>query len=352
MKAPINFGPIAAIGAALTLLVSACGDYSNGILAEDLKYLNAVPSRAALELRVADPTPRQIEIGKENSELGSTTSALLGEKSNWLLFVSAFCKEVNAAIFGFINLVDIITQYPPAFRGAGEHIWGPWPSEDNPGADVRFRMTHDASSGLFGFSFDLQKSGQSAAPDQAWVSCIYGAAIPSAKGVRRSKGNLTIDLTSCDQINEYGEKGTAVIGFDTTPDDANPEGKTDLQIRFTNFYNKKMIEKGEDPLTADYIFKEQSDRSGEFDFTTFKDIDEGNAARTKLEKIELKVRWLNTGAGQVDGRISGGDLNPFSVTMIDCWNSEYKRVYYKDSYNIKPEEGQQQDCRFSPIIWN
>ena len=338
--------------ALLSFGVASCGDYSNSVITEDLDYLNAVPSKAAIELRVADPTPRQVVIGTESSAIGGTASALLGVRAYWFLYATMVAIDINAAIFGFIDIVDTITQYPPASRSAGQYIWGPWSSKADPDTDVRFRMTHDRAAGLYGFDFDIRSANQADSTDEGWVTCTYGAVVPGTNVVRRSSGNMTVDLTSCNQVKQDGEHGTAVIGFDTTPDSENPTGKTDLQIGFTDFLSKNMIDKNEKALNSDFTFMEHSDRSGEFDFTTEKDIYEGiDPAKNALENVELKVRWLSTGAGQAEGQLSGGDLT-VEVTMIECWDAEYRRVYYKDSLNIFAPEGTIERCSFPPITWN
>jgi hypothetical protein len=49
---------------------------------------------------------------------------------------------------------------------------------------------------------------------------------------------------------------------------------------------------------------------------------------------------------------SGGDI-PQSlgvVTAVECWGSDFMRVYYTDSINYEPTEGAAGACAFSAAL--
>lgn len=334
--------------------LAACGDYSNKTLKEDLEFLLAVPARAALEVRVADTTPREIALSGHQSGLSVRQDALLGDPAIFYLLTDAFSLEVNSGVFGTLDLVDQITSLPPTHRKVNQRIWGPWWSLWEPHSDWRFVMTRDPQTGVFKIEMQVRelRLREQLGPDEGWENCFYGEVTPSSGSVRRGNGSLTADVGICSKFEGTGERGLASFVFDTSPDDGNPEGKTDLQIDFTDFVSKDMLERDPDPvpITAIYTYLELGDFSGEFFFDAWTDIDEGkNPERPAQEHVELVAQWNTTGAGRADSRWSEGDLGALVVLSQECWDTEYKRVYYQDTFNILgPEEGSPDSCVLDP----
>ena len=58
-------------------------------------------------------------------------------------------------------------------------------------------------------------------------------------------------------------------------------------------------------------------------------------------------RWAAAGDGRADVRIHGGDLDDEPVTVTECWDQDFLRVYYEDSLGIEPAEGTVAACVFS-----
>ncbi len=331
------------------LAATACGDYSNELLKEDLEYLYAVPARAALEVRVAELQARNIELAHESSGLEQRTDAVLGETASWYIVSLLVSLDVNLNVLGFLDLVDTITGFPPTARNSGSRQWGPWPSEESPHTDFRFIMSRDRTLGQFDFSLQTTAAAARNTPayDEGWAGCLYGNVVPTDGSVRRGTGNLTADAATCDRFEASGASGQASIGFDTAPDEQNPQGKTSLQIHFENFLTRGMIDKDPNsrPMQADYQYLERGDLSGSFDFDTWGDLDNGeNPNQLAQEHIVIKTRWDHTGAGRADSTISGGDLGALVIELHECWNPEKKRVYYQDSHNLAPTEGLPSDC--------
>jgi hypothetical protein len=334
--------------------LAACGDYSNEYLKEDLEFLLAVPARAALEVRVADTTPRETELGGHQSGLSVRQDALLGDPAVFYLLTDTFSQEVNSGVFGTLDLVDQVTSLPPTRRKVNQRIWGPWWSLQNPHSDWRFVMTRDPQAGVFEIAMqvrELRPSNQ-LGPDDGWENCFYGTVEPSSGSVRRGKGSLTADAGVCSKFEGTGEQGLAGIGFDTSPDAGNPEGKTDLQIVFSDFVSKDMLERDPNPvpINATYTYLELGDFSGELFFDIWTDLENGdNPNRPAQEHVELVAQWNITGAGRTDSRWSDGDLGALVVLSQECWDTEYKRSYYHDTFNLLgPEEGNPQNCVLDP----
>ncbi|MBC7976743.1 MAG: hypothetical protein H7138_17350, partial [Myxococcales bacterium] len=56
---------------------------------------------------------------------------------------------------------------------------------------------------------------------------------------------------------------------------------------------------------------------------------------------------LNSGAGRADGIVRGGDLGTLQATASECWDGNFKRVYYTDSVVFSASEGVETSCAFA-----
>jgi hypothetical protein len=98
-------------------------------------------------------------------------------------------------------------------------------------------------------------------------------------------------------------------------------------------------------VAADYAYNEAADGAGDMTFDVASDIT-GSATSLK-ETVTLRSRWIATGAGRADARVSGGDLGAQQITASECWNTMFNRVFYKDSLDLAPAEGAESACAFA-----
>jgi hypothetical protein len=342
---------------AVAMLAGGCGDYTNKFLAEDLEFLYAVPAKSTLELRVAEIEARRVELATQSSGLGQRNDAVLGDPATWYLYTRLFSLEVNLHVLGFLDLVDTITSFAPTARDKDVRLWGPWPSLDTPQTDWRFLMNRNRAAGTYDFALQVNASANRDTPAYAegWENCLFGAMNPSKGSFRRGMGNLTADVETCNKYENTGERGLASIGFDTAPDENNPEGKTHLSIQFADFVSKDMLEADPDPqpINAQYLYLEDGDFSGSFDFDVWTDLSEGdNPDALAPEHVVLKVRWDQTGAGRADSRWTDGDLGALVIELHECWDTGKERVFYEDSHGIAPTEGVEGSCVLPPATFD
>ncbi|HUU00722.1 MAG TPA: hypothetical protein VM425_04700 [Myxococcota bacterium] len=342
---------------AMAAALAGCGDYSNEYLQQDLEFLYSVPAKSTLEIRVAASEKRHVELFETSSGLTSRTDAVLGDPATWYAYTVSFSGEVNSQVFNFLDMIDLITSFPPTARDTDIRMWGPWPSSDSPHTDWRFVMSRRRQPGVYDFSLQVNAAAKRDTPGyvDGWQDCLSGSVSPSQQCFRRGTGNLKVDVWACNQYENTAEQGSASIIFDTAPDSSNPDGKTHLSIQFTNFISKDMYEDDPDPqpVNALYTYNEEGDFSGLFDFAALTDLDAGeNPDRPALEQVTVKVRWNSGGAGRADSRWSGGDLGAAVIDIHECWNEDKNRVYYEDSYNMAPTEGNPADCAMDPVTFD
>ncbi|MBW2702836.1 MAG: hypothetical protein JRF33_18600 [Deltaproteobacteria bacterium] len=246
-------------------------------------------------------------------------------------------------------MVDWITQQiPPTQRSAERRVWGPWQADDAENTDVRFVMTREPASAIFGLFYQVRDSRRrdDFTFDEGWSNCVFGQVEPSGEGLRRGQGNLTIDLDVCARYSQTGERGLASVGFNTSPDADNPSGKTSLQIVFDDFLTLDQIEEHGDlaqATNATYLYIESS-AERRFDFLFFADVNGEPAGSTELERVAIEVRWDEEGRGQAAVSLSEGDFGALFIELNECWDVEHARVYYKDSHDLAPEEGDSASC--------
>jgi hypothetical protein len=95
---------------------------------------------------------------------------------------------------------------------------------------------------------------------------------------------------------------------------------------------------------ADYTYDADADGGGNMTFAAHGDTeDEGALA----EDAVVRSRWLSTGAGRADVRLSGGDLGSTQVTASQCWDATFGEVYYSDSAGFVAPSGAETECAFA-----
>ena len=97
------------------------------------------------------------------------------------------------------------------------------------------------------------------------------------------------------------------------------------------------------PASFDYVYDENEDGSGDFQFAI--DADFEDSATTAHEQALIRSRWLPTGAGRGDAMVSGGDLADVEVSATECWDTQFRRVFYTDSAELAADRGRRRRVR-------
>ena len=101
----------------------------------------------------------------------------------------------------------------------------------------------------------------------------------------------------------------------------------------------------DNPASFDYFYDENEDGSGDFQFAIDANFEDSETPAN--ESALIRSRWLATGAGRSDAMLSGGDLADVEVSASECWDETFRRVYYSDSAEWQPTEGDASECAFS-----
>ena len=288
----------------LTVVVAACGDYSN----EDIVFLEAIPNASALSIKVA---------------AGPSTALTADASLHTDTVVTA--QGVNAALGVILGLLDLVRTLPPSHRTATSRTWGPFDDHSHPGFEIEVTLTRGAS-GPYDFAFAERK----VLGGGAFTPVITGTFFTQSAHL----GHGTLHFATSSQ---------AQVGFDG----GNPNLST-LDVVYANDQSPRRVtttiagtdEKDGRPVSTTYAFEEAPDTSGKLVFDLSTDF-LGDGGKEDLHLVSV---WRADGAGRSDGEISGDALNMLlgdggSDRIAECWNANFAETYYDSERFTAPDGG-------------
>ena len=278
---------------------------------------------------VADaiPTAEQVQIHLPD---GPQQQAL-GQIADFYLLTRGVTRSLNAGAAWVLILVHLIVENPPTSVDGNVYTWGPW---EGSGLDpARYRLVVTANDdGTYDWTLD----GQNKQSGDPYLTIIDGHAVPDAnpgEAPHRGSGDFSIDFDAGEQVNP----------IDNTPDTGNVQVTYDLAARVVTMHAEG-VDDLDNPASFDYFYDENDDGSGDFQFAIDGDVENNGSA---AEEALIRSRWQSAGAGRSDAQVSSGDLGDGSVQASECWDNRYLRVFYTDSANWQPTEGNAADCAFA-----
>src|SRR5450432_375787 len=301
------------------VFAAACGNYSN----EDLEYMNAVPAGAQLTATL--PAYSSTLPASSEAELAQTTHSV----------TTQFNQMLDNALGG----VDAIRSYAPTSRTPTSRIWGPFPSDKQPGWDWQLTVTHDdPQSTVFGYKLEVENTADLTL---GWLTFLTGS-FDATEGVRKGMGSLTMDTSALTPAGFPFDQGTApfttltvtyqtlsypinvTMTIDRTPDAANQAS------------------------SVVYTFAAQADGSGQMSFTLTGNFIVGPA----IETVAVTSAWLPTGAGKATEMVEQGD--GAGLTQTECWDATFAATYNDKPWSASEDLGDASACpalpTFSPKI--
>jgi hypothetical protein len=281
------------------------------------------------------PTAENVKIHVPEAQQSSQGYAL-GDLADYYVITRTVSRNLNAGAAWVLILVHAIVQYPPTSRDGATYTWGPWSNALEP-AEWRLTVTERAD-GSYDWAFD-GRSKIGAGTD--FETVISGNAVPGAEP-HHGSGTFLIDFDAAERVNpvDNDNRGSVEIAYDLENRDGTPATLT-MAID-----SVQADETGtEQPVHFDYHYAENADQSGNLVFGIHGDLDENGG--TKFEDATIRSRWNANGAGRADVEASGGDLGTLNVTASECWSESFLRVYYSDSQEWQPTEGDPNDCAFA-----
>jgi hypothetical protein len=277
---------------------------------------------------VAEALPTAADVRIDLPEAAAGFKAV-GQIAPYYVATRDVTRTLNGATGWVLVLVHTIVQFPPTTVDGDTYTWGPWTEALDP-AEYRLVVV-DLADG----SYDWQLDGKNKTePGADFEKIIDGNAVPSDP-VGTGHGTFTFDFDANERVNPIDNdgRGVLVVGYDL-------DARTvDIQAVTAEDRDGTPV-----PVTYEYAYREEADGAGDMVFSTHGDSDDPGTA---AEDTVLRSRWQPDGAGRGDARIEGGDLGAIVVTASECWSSNFRRVYYSDSHEISPTEGEVAACAFA-----
>jgi hypothetical protein len=264
---------------------------------------------------------------------GTLAAGDAGDPAYWYTFTRDLRDGVNAVTAVVLVSVWAVVHLEPSEIDEEHAVWGPY---DGDALDpVRYRLTV-TRIGEHHFRYVLQGQKKSGGE---YLNVLDGDGY-SRKSDLHGDGQFVLDLGNAkvlDPSRHQNDSGQVTIVHDLPDDigrrrDALPRTITAI-----------LAPVGEAKVTITSLAHE--DHTGELDVSAHVDIDDEKT--TLLEDVSVVSRWKETGAGRSDVGITGGDLPAAGfegVTAVECWGTDFSRVYYSDSAGISAPEGNASEC--------
>jgi hypothetical protein len=257
----------------------------------------------------------------------------LGQTATFYMFTRGVSSDLNRGAAFILILVHTIVQFPPTSVEGDTTIWGPWTEALNP-SEYRLTVRPD-DDGSYLWSLE----GRLKAEGGEFRAVLAGDALPGdTKG--QGSGDFMIDFDVAEELDPAGNDGVGqlAVTYDLSKDPA--------QVVMDYETLAPTPEGIDQPATFHYEYREARDMSGDFVFNINADLDDNGSA---WEYASVRSRWQADGAGRSDVEITGGDMGSLLVTASECWDRSFGRIYYNDSVEWQPTEGDPAACAFSDV---
>jgi hypothetical protein len=307
----------------LIVLMSGLALFSGCGAASLSDFRAGVPGANGVQVKVPDSTNKQV-----------------GQTAFWYAITYGGTSLINGSVVAVLNLLhDIVSQQPTSHSGK-TYVWGPGAA--NPLEPNVWKLTvTDNGDGSYSYNLDGKQKG---AADSAFVTVLSGTHTPVKKaGVNdpgHGHGTFLLDWDKRNTLTQLDAKaptGTADVTYAHDTDDV----KVDVVFKgLTNDKGQK--------TDANYHYTQPAGQDGTFQFSTAGDVEA--TADGNLENLAIESRWKQDGSGRSDVKVSGGDLNTDTVSVSECWDTNFKETYYHDentkdpSFHFVQDEGQSSDC--------
>ncbi len=299
------------------------------------KFQQAIPQ--ADHVKVAGPEDAQGSGSSGGQSIQGDEPWANGPWAKYYGFTRQVRKGVNQVAGVVLGSVWIIVHTHPTSVDDHEATWGPWTDSLEP-VTYRFRVTE---VGQKEYEYRLEGRPKGSNSDADYKTILLGEGWGKGHS-SHGDGYFTIDLDVAHELDPFtadGETGKIKITHDLPPD-----------ITSNLFSQPRTITAEVTPTHTEEWFtvtsKSAADGTGTLKVDAFADADDSNM--TEPEDISILSQWNGTGAGRADITITGGDVpaDPGKVTAVECWGSDFYRVYYSDSINWETSEGDPAACAY------
>lgn len=319
---------------AASLLFVGCGQV------EENEFRDGLPSKEMVAVKAPGGASGQ---GLED---GTVSALAKGDTSDFYKLTRGATVVVNVGTVAVLNLIEEITKHTPTTLEGNTAVWGPHTNALSPNT-WKLTVTQDAEHK---YSYKLEGKAKTA-EDTAFKVILSGThnIATDEKGNRLrnfGSGSFKLDWDAAQTLPEHGpEVGTADIRY--TRPSATVETTVEADFRNVNDNDRPGTR-----INADYRYKELPSAGGEFDFRLDKNLDT-DPARSAIERLTIKSRWSQSGAGRADARVTQGDVGATPATVNECWDANFTSQYLAISFAPTVGYGDASACgTFSAAVYS
>jgi hypothetical protein len=300
---------VRALRPALLLLAAACGgNFSN----DDVEFLNALPVREELRAKLPEAPATAAAPGERT--LGALA---LGQRSKLYDDTRRGSQEYNTGLDNLLTLVEFIRRQPPTERDPDARRWGPFPAEDQPGFEARFRMAREAERFTYFLEFRPRGTGE-----EAWFAFLSGD-FAAAFGVRKGVGHLLLDVAAA------RARGLRVDNL-ATLERLEVEYETQALPSRVHMLFVPAAERL-DGVRLEYTYRELPGGSGSITFLLLGTQSIGGPLSAP-EDLAITSRWTPDAGGRGTVAILAGDFA--GATTEECWDAGAVTRYERNALGL------------------
>lgn len=304
---------------------------------EGAEFREAVPVKGSVSL----DGPESSAAGDVGTEAG--TRGLLGADTGapppayWYSFTRDVRDGVNVVTGVVLVSVWAVVHTPPSELGEDQAVWGPY--EGDALDPVRWRLTV-TRVGEHHFRYVLDGQAKAAGEGSAFLTVLDGDGY-SKKSDLHGDGTFALNLDNArtlDPARHAEDSGSVTVTHDLPADIGRRRNALPRVVTAS-------VQAGNGEW-LEIQSSANSDGTGSLSLQGFVDLDDSHA--TLREDVSVESRWRATGAGRSDIELSGGDVpvDADPVKAVECWGTNFARVFYADSVDFAPSEGSEAECAY------
>lgn len=313
------------------LVVVGCGRMDT-----EQSFRAGLPTRDMVEVKAPQQSGQGLEVEGQGEGQGE------GEVSELYRLTRDATRSVNGSTLAVLALLEQVTKYPPTSIAGDTAVWGPHTGALDANT-WKLSVTRTAPGA---YRYELEAKGRSE-PDSAFRTLLSGEHVARLDAAGEpvegfGTGQFTLDWDQAQTLPEHDGSVGKMIATYSRPDET---GTASLQVDFRQVRDDQDASKRVD---ARYGYRATPGSGGEFDFVLLTNWYAG----TTPERLSIKSRWQQAGAGRSDVRVSGGDL-PGTAEVNECWDTAFASRYLRASYDPRVGYGTEAtDCAFSTALYS
>lgn len=286
----------------------------------------------------ADTT--KVELPKGSSGQGgllTAEQALQGEGSGMFGLTLAATLIVNGTTLWVLGGLGAVVSQEPSSVNGDTATFGPHTPALSP--TTWLLTVQRKGNNVFAYTLDAKPKES---PDSAYVNVLAGEHTVAISAEGRpmrgfGEGHFTVQWEHMTRLsNQPIRKGTAEFRYSRN----SPTDEVTVDVDFEEFVGTATT-----PTTALYRYAQVPGGKGSFQFGVDTNVHWFDPSRSAPERLSIKSRWMESGEGRSDVRLSGGDLIA-PETLNECWDSRFRSTYLDRTDSLEGWGTESQNCAF------